>query len=156
MAERKLDHAGVVAPPPLIYAGTLAVGLIAHFFTPLPFLPNGLNLILGALLVILGLALAFAAIGAMRQANTPLDPWEPVRAIVSNGPFRFTRNPIYVSFALIYLGVTCALNSLAALMFFPIALLVIHFGVIAREEKYLERKFGDEYLQYKTQVRRWL
>jgi protein-S-isoprenylcysteine O-methyltransferase Ste14 len=156
MSEQKQENAGVIAPPPLIYFGTLAVGLILHCFLPMTFLPSGINLILGALLIVLGLGIAFAAIVAMHRANTSPDPWEPTRTLVANGPFRFTRNPIYLAFALIYLGVTGALNALAALALFPIALAIIHFGVIAREEKYLARKFGETYVDYKSRVRRWI
>jgi len=156
VSEQKQENAGVIAPPPLIYFATLAIGLIAHYFAPVAFLPSGINFILGALLIVLGLGIGFAAIVAMHRANTSPDPWEPVRALVPNGPFRFTRNPIYLGFALIYLGVTCALNAVAALVLFPIALLIIHFGVIAREEKYLERKFGQAYVDYKSRVRRWI
>ena len=156
MSEQPHDHAGVIAPPPLIYFGALAVGLVLHYFLPLAFLPSGINFVLGALLIVLGLGIGFAAIVAMRRADTPPEPWEPTRALVAHGPFRFTRNPIYLAFALIYLGVTCALNAVAALALSPIALAIIHFGVIAREEKYLERKFGQAYLDYKTRVRRWI
>ena len=156
MSEQKQENAGVIAPPPLIYLGTLAVGLILHYFLPRAFLPSGMNLILGALFIALGLGIGFAAIVAMRRAGTSPDPGEPVRALVADGPFHFTRNPIYLAFALIYLGVTGALNALAALALFPIALAIIHFGVIAREEKYLARKFGETYVDYKSRVRRWI
>jgi len=156
VSEQKQENAGVIAPPPLIYFATLAIGLIAHYFAPFAFLPSGINFVLGAFLIVLGLGIGFAAIVVMHRAGTSPHPGEPVRALVANGPFRFTRNPIYVGFALIYLGVTCAINALAALALFPIALLIIHFGVIAREEKYLTRKFGEAYLQYQARVRRWI
>lgn len=156
MSEKEHDHAGVIAPPPLIYFGTLAVGLITNFFAPITFLPGGINVTLGELCIVLGLGIAFSAFITMHRAGTPPDPGEPVRALVVGGPFRFTRNPIYIALALIYLGVTCIFNTLIALALLPIALATIHIGVIRREEKYLEIKFGDEYLQYKERVRRWI
>jgi protein-S-isoprenylcysteine O-methyltransferase Ste14 len=156
MSENERDHAGMIAPPPLIYAGILISGLAIHFFLPISFLPNPLNLILGVPLVVLGLGIGFTAMRAMQRADTPPEPWEPTRAIVADGAFRFTRNPFYLSFALMYLGIALAVNALAALLLFPAALFMVHFGIILREEKYLERKFGDEYSQYKHRVRRWL
>lgn len=156
MSEPPHDHAGVIAPPPLIFFGTLAVGLILNYFLPFAFLPSGTNLVLGALFIIMGLAIAFSAFITMHRADTPPDPGEPVRALVVRGPFRFTRNPIYIALALIYLGVTCVFNSLIALALLPIALAIIHFGVILREEKYLTQKFGEAYLQYQARVRRWI
>lgn len=150
------DHAGVIAPPPLIYFGTLAVGLIAHSFAPIAFWTGGTNSVFGALFTILGLTLAFSAFITMHRADTSPDPGVSVRALVMRGPFRITRNPIYLALTLIYFGVTCIFNSLAALALLPIALAIIHFGVILREEKYLERKFGQSYLGYKLRVRRWI
>ncbi len=98
---------------------------------------------------------AFAVITMFRVGTSP-DIDQPTKRLVTEGPFRYTRNPIYISFALIYLGITAAMNALAALAVLPVALGAIHWGVIAREEKYLERKFGDEYLRYKGRVRRWV
>lgn len=156
MNEPEQDTAGVIAPPPLIYFGALAVGLIAHYFVPIAFLPSGTNQIVGVLFIILGLPIAFSAFVTMHRADTSPDPGAPVRALVVRGPFRFTRNPIYLALALMYLGIACGLNALATLVLLPIALAIIHFGVIAREEKYLERKFGQAYLDYKARVRRWI
>lgn len=156
MSEKARDHAGVIAPPPLIVFGVLVGGLIINYVAPIAFLPQGVNLIVGAVPIALGLALGIAAIATMFRAGTSPEPHQSVRALVTNGPFRITRNPIYLGFALMYLGVCAAFNALAALALFPLAMAIIHFGVILREEKYLEAKFGDEYLRYKMQVRRWI
>ena len=92
----------------------------------------------------------------MIRAGTSPDPGQPTKKIVAEGPFRFTRNPIYVSFTLTYLGITMSVNALWSVLFLPVGLLIVRHGVIAREERYLERKFGPEYLQYKARVRRWI
>jgi protein-S-isoprenylcysteine O-methyltransferase Ste14 len=92
----------------------------------------------------------------MRRADTPIDPREPVANLATDGPFRYTRNPAYVSMAMIYAGISCLANALSSMLLLPAVLLVIQRGVIEREERYLERRFGEEYLRYKTQVRRWV
>ncbi len=150
------DHAAVIAPPPLIYLGALVIGLIVNYLLPISFLPQNVIWIAGIPLITVGFGIGALAVAAMYRAGTSPDPWEPTKCIVTDGPFRFTRNPIYISFALIYLGVTCAMNSFAALALLPLVLVVIARGVIAPEERYLERKFGEEYLSYKQRVRRWI
>jgi protein-S-isoprenylcysteine O-methyltransferase Ste14 len=92
----------------------------------------------------------------MRRAGTNVDPYEPATAIVTGGPYRFTRNPIYVGFTLVYVGISAFTNALAPLMLLPAVFAVMRRGVIEREERYLERKFGGEYLEYKGRVRRWI
>ena len=93
---------------------------------------------------------------AMRQADTPTSPYKPVQRIATEGPFRYTRNPGYLAMTLIYAGIASLANELWATLLLPVALLVIQRGVIEREERYLEGKFGEEYLSYKAQVRRWI
>ncbi len=93
---------------------------------------------------------------AMRQADTPANPYKPVSRIATEGPFRYTRNPGYLSMAMIYAGVASLANVSWVILLLPVALLVIQRGVIEREERYLERKFGKEYLSYKARVRRWI
>ena len=92
----------------------------------------------------------------MRRAGTSVNPTEPTTVLVMDGPFKFTRNPLYLSLALFYAGVATLVNALWAMLMLPIVLLVINRGVIGREERYLERKFGEQYIQYKERVRRWL
>ncbi len=156
MSERSLDTAAVIAPPPLIYVSILIVGVLLNFVLPYLILPGALNLISGLPLIAIGFVLVVSAVWVMHRANTSPDPSEPVRAIVTVGPFQYVRNPIYLGFTLIYLGIGIALNAWLVLLLLPLALITIHFGVIAREEKYLERRFGNEYLQYKARVRRWI
>ena len=92
----------------------------------------------------------------MRQADTPSNPSKPVERIAKEGPFRYTRNPAYLAITLIYAGIASLANALWAVLLLPVALVVIRRGVIEREERYLEGKFGEEYLSYKARVRRWI
>ena len=155
MADER-DNAGVVAPPPLIYLGPLVLGLLLNRKFPVPFLPRRIAPLLGWPLVGGGMLLAGWFFRTMRRADTPVDPREPVSRLVTTGPFRYTRNPGYLSMAMIYTGVASLANSLSCMLLLPAVLLVIQRGVIEREERYLEGKFGEEYLRYKAQVRRWI
>ena len=150
------DNPGVVAPPPLIYAGALALGLVANRLYPMAFLPRAVSRVLGLPLIFGGLAIGLLGFREMRRAETNVDPYKPATAIVTEGPYRFTRNPLYVGMTLVYTGMTALSNALLAAMLLPLVLAVMRRGVIEREERYLERKFGDEYLAYKARVRRWL
>ena len=150
------DNPGVVAPPPLIYAGALASGLLANNLYPSPFLPHGISRALGWPSIVAGLAIGLLGFREMKRAHTNVDPYKPTTAIVAEGPYRYTRNPLYVGMTLMYAGVSACANALPAALFLPAVLAVMQSGVIEREERYLERKFGDEYLGYKTRVRRWI
>ena len=150
------DNPGVIAPPPLIYAGALAIGLLANRRYRLAFLPRGLSRVLGWPLIFGGLVIGTLGFREMKRAGTNVDPREPTTAIVTGGPYRFTRNPLYLSMTLIYGGITTLANALPAALLLPIVLAIMRRGVIEREERYLERKFGDEYLDYKARVRRWI
>jgi protein-S-isoprenylcysteine O-methyltransferase Ste14 len=150
------DNPGVIAPPPLIYAGALLVGLLANRLSPIPFLPRALSRALGWPLVFSGLAIGTLGLREMKRAGTNVDPREPTTAIVTGGPYRFTRNPLYLSMTLIYGGITARANALPAALLLPLVLHLMRRGVMEREERYLERKFGEEYLGYKARVRRWI
>jgi protein-S-isoprenylcysteine O-methyltransferase Ste14 len=154
--EEHNDTAGVIAFPPLIYLAGLAIGVVLHLVRPVQLLPRVLSLILGGGLIATGGLLVRSAFATMNRAQTNIDPFEPTTAIVSDGPFRYTRNPIYLSLALIYTGVAALINSLTVLVPLPFVLVLVQRGVIEREEAYLERKFGVEYTQYKARVRRWI
>ena len=150
------DNAGVVAPPPLIYAGPLLLGLLLNRRFSAPFLPRGLARVLGWPLLGGGMVLIGWFFRTMRRADTPIDPREPVSRIVTDGPFRYTRNPAYLAMTMIYMGLSSLANALPPVLLLPVVLLVMQRGVIEREERYLEGKFGEEYLRYKAQVRRWI
>ena len=156
MKEEAGDNPGVAAPPPVIYIVPLLAGLFFNWVFPIGFLPGPLPLVLGLPVTAAGIIVFGWAVWTMTRAGTSPDPDQPTKKIVVEGPFRFTRNPIYVSFTMIYLGIAMSVNALWSVLFLPVALLIVRHGVIAREERYLERKFGPEYLQYKARVRRWI
>ena len=151
----KPDIPGVVAPPPLLYAVALALGLVAQHFWPRQLLPSAIGRMVGIGLIALGL-IGFAAVIAFRRAATSPNPWRPSTTLVISGVYRWTRNPMYLGFTLVYLGITVWVNSWWPLLPLPVVLVVMQRGVIAREEAYLERRFGDEYRRYKAATRRWL
>ena len=156
MPDDEQDKAGVVAPPPLIYVGALLFGLLLNKRFPIGFLPRRIARGLGWPLLGGGVLLLGWFERAMRQADTPTSPYKPVAHIATEGPFRYTRNPGYLSMAMIYTAIASLANALWAILLLPVALLVIQRGVIEREERYLERDFGEGYLRYKAQVRRWI
>jgi protein-S-isoprenylcysteine O-methyltransferase Ste14 len=150
------DNPGVIAPPPLIYAGALAAGLLANRRYHIPILPRRVARTFGWPLVACGLAVGFLGAREMRRAETNVDPYKPATAVVTRGPFRFTRNPLYLSMTLMYGGIATVANALPAALLLPIVLRLMWRGVIEREERYLERKFGDEYIEYKARTPRWI
>jgi protein-S-isoprenylcysteine O-methyltransferase Ste14 len=156
MPESTQDHAGIKFHPPLIYLAFLLLGFGINAAWPAAFLPESLRYGTGGVLIALGLSLSAAAFFQFRRAKTSVRPDRPTTAIVTSGPFRFTRNPFYLALSLVYAGIACVGNSAWVLVLLVPALLVIRYGVIAREERYLERKFGDAYLRYKGSVRRWI
>jgi protein-S-isoprenylcysteine O-methyltransferase Ste14 len=149
------DSAGVTFPPPLIYLLPLLGGIGLHWWRAWPVLPSRVAAVLGPTLIALGMV-GLPAVAAFRRAKTSVRPWQPSSALVTSGPFRFTRNPMYVGFTLIYLGVALWVNTAWSLLLLPIALTVMNQMVIPREEAYLERRFGDDYRAYRRRVRRWL
>ncbi len=150
------DNPGVVADPPLVFALPLAAGILLDRVFPASLLPGRPGMAVGAALLAAGLVLGAWGRWAMRRAGTSVYVRRPATALVTDGPFRFTRNPLYISLALLYAGVAFLADTPWALLLLPAALVVIHFGVVLREERYLERKFGDSYRRYRASVRRWL
>ncbi len=156
MMPNEKDNPGVIAPPPLIFLSGLLVGGFVSWFFPVEILSKTLAVIAGIMLAVAGLTIILTAIVQMRRAKTNVEPWKPTTAILDEGLYAVSRNPIYLAMALIYLGITFLFNSFWFLPPLVLVLPAIHFGVILREEKYLTRKFGGEYLNYKTSVRRWI
>jgi protein-S-isoprenylcysteine O-methyltransferase Ste14 len=156
MPSDEQDKAGVIAPPPLIYLGSLVFGLLLNRKFPVTLLPRKMARNFGWPLLGGGVLLIGWFEWAMRHAGTPANPYKPVSHVVTQGPFRYTRNPGYLAMATIYMGIASLANALWAVLLLPVALIVVQRGVIEREERYLERKFGEEYLRYKAQVRRWI
>jgi protein-S-isoprenylcysteine O-methyltransferase Ste14 len=153
----KGDTAHVMVRPPLAWGLAVIVGLALNWLVPLPFLPANVPTgWFGAMVFVLALALFAWAIVTMTGAGSNVPTNMPTTTIVESGPYRFTRNPIYLGMFLGLIGLAIAFNNLwLLLMLVPFAL-VIRYGVVAREEVYLERKFGDRYRGYRSRVRRWL
>ena len=150
------DTAQVLVLPPLVYGGACVLGLLLHLLLPLHVLPTTLARGIGVVCVLVSCPLALLTLRALSRAHTPVDPMKPTTALVTEGPFHYSRNPIYLALTLLYVGVALLINALWILLLVVPALVVLRYGVIAREEAYLTRKFGDAYRQYTTQVRRWL
>jgi protein-S-isoprenylcysteine O-methyltransferase Ste14 len=150
------DTAGVVAPPPLIYLAGLIVGFALEALLPGVDLPDLVEWGLGGLFVVAGLGLLISFNASFSRRGTAVEPWKPTTAIVTTGPYRFTRNPAYLGMALTYVGIALLSSAVWVLVPLPFVLAVIDRGVIAREERYLVAKFGEEYLGYKRTVRRWI
>jgi protein-S-isoprenylcysteine O-methyltransferase Ste14 len=150
--------AGVIARPPLVFLGSLVVGFVADWLLPLPIELSGIGPIrwLGGLLIIAGVAFFAAGIRNFSRAGTPVPTSAPTRALAMDGIHGWTRNPIYLGMFLVYGGIgVAALSPWILILTVPIAITIRH-GVVAREEAYLERRFGDAYRDYKRRVRRWL
>jgi protein-S-isoprenylcysteine O-methyltransferase Ste14 len=150
------DTAGVIAPPPLIYLGALGLGFGLDAAIGTGSLPFTVAAPLGAASIITGTGLLRSFLSAFRRAQTPVDPYTPSEAIVTDGPYRLTRNPAYLGMGLTYAGIAIVARAPWALVPLPVAIAVIDRGVIVREERYLERRFGKPYLDYKRRVRRWI
>jgi protein-S-isoprenylcysteine O-methyltransferase Ste14 len=150
------DTPGIRVPPPPVYLLALVLGLLLDRRAHLPFLPRRVARVLGGPLVGGGMALAVWFARTMRGADTTIRIDKPVSSLVQDGPFRYTRNPGYVALTLIYAGIATLRNALWAILLLPLVLYVIERMVIEREERYLERTFGEEYLLYKARVRRWM
>jgi protein-S-isoprenylcysteine O-methyltransferase Ste14 len=150
------DNAGVRLPPPFIYLGFLVLGLWydSPWFEGL--MTEGSVLVAGGLLFVLGAALLLTSLRGQKKVGTNIEPWKPTTAIVSTGIYGYTRNPMYLGMAFAYAGLAVGGASLAALVGLVPCVLVIRVYVIAREERYLEGKFGTPYRDYKKQVRRWI
>jgi protein-S-isoprenylcysteine O-methyltransferase Ste14 len=152
------NSAKVGFPPPFVFIGFLLIGAAVDRFAGLGGfgVPLSLRLLLASAAIGFGLAIGMAALGIFRRAGTPPEPWREVTAIVTTGVYRFTRNPMYLGMASIYLGLALALDSIAVLALLPVVVLVIQTQVIAREEAYMQRTFGEPYTDYCKRVRRWL
>ena len=151
------DTANVIIRPPIAWALAVVVALALQWLMPLPFLPAAVPAgWIGGAVFAIALALAASAIATLTRAGSNVPTTMPTTTIVDAGPYRFTRNPIYLGMIVGLIGLAIAFDSLRLLVaLIPFALVIRH-GVIAREEAYLERKFGDVYRRYRSRVRRWL
>jgi protein-S-isoprenylcysteine O-methyltransferase Ste14 len=151
----ELRHPDVIAPPPLLFLGPLLGGLLLGRLFRQPRMPAPVRL-LGLPLVAAGAALGGWFFSSMQRAGTPVDPYETPTALVTDGPFEFTRNPAYLCMALVYSGVSLLAGAGLPLVMLPGVVALVDQGVVRREEAFLEERFGAAYRDYRARVRRWL
>jgi protein-S-isoprenylcysteine O-methyltransferase Ste14 len=157
----KIDRVPEVATsrnlrPPFVYLGAVALGVLLHFVWPVRLAPQHVGVALGVTAVLASVALFVWSVRTFRIAGTPVPGNRPTTAIVRSGPYRLSRNPIYVAFSLLQVGIAFWVNSLWLLITLIPAVTLMACVVIPREERYLERRFPSEYPPYKASVRRWL
>jgi protein-S-isoprenylcysteine O-methyltransferase Ste14 len=150
------DRPGIPIAPPLLFVLPILASLALEWLVPTSLVHGALRWILGALIFIAGIALNVGGFITQKRAGTDPIPFNPSTRIVAHGFYRFTRNPMYIGFALWTLGLAILVDSAWMLLALPSGLVLIDRIVITREERYLERKFGEEYLTYKRRVRRWI
>jgi protein-S-isoprenylcysteine O-methyltransferase Ste14 len=150
------DSPGVIARPPLLYAGALLLVVAVRWFSPMPITTWALALPTGLALSVAAVAIARWGRKTMQAAGTNINPMLPATTIVSSGPFRYSRNPLYIALTLLFLGLTLLLNTWWGIVMLAPLLLTMHVGVVLREERYLDRKFGDSYRAYRSSVRRYM
>jgi protein-S-isoprenylcysteine O-methyltransferase Ste14 len=165
MTERESgrDTAGVIVPPPILFLGALALGAALDWLWPMPIALtlNGLGvgpvrLLLAGCFLVAGVVVLGVAVRQFRRAGTHVPTWQPTTALVTGGLYGRSRNPIYLGLIAAYLGLAILVDSPWALALLLPAVAVLRYGVVAREERYLETKFGQAYRDYMAQVRRWI
>jgi len=151
-----IDHARVVLPPPLVFAGFLLLAIVLNLVIPLP--PPWLEMLrdIAVVVVLGGLFLGGWCIRLMVQAHTSPDPHRPTSVLLTEGPYRRSRNPIYLGFLLIYIGLTVLVGTLWGILLSPLVLWTVTRLVVGPEESYLQARFDAQYLAYKSRVRQWL
>jgi protein-S-isoprenylcysteine O-methyltransferase Ste14 len=154
-ADQDVPRLGIVRPP-LVYLAAILLGVAIQWVSPRPFLPRSLAVPVGASLVVIAVALFVSAVARFRASGTPVPAREPTTAIVRSGPYRLSRNPIYLAFSLFQLGIAVWVDSVWLLATLVVAVGLMNYVVIPKEERYLDRRFGSQYLEYKASVRRWL
>jgi protein-S-isoprenylcysteine O-methyltransferase Ste14 len=147
---------GIHFPPPFLYVGVLLLGLLLEKLIPVAPPPRALSRLLAALLLMPAIGLLLWSLGLFLKARTSPLPMRPTTSLVFSGPYRWTRNPMYLAMLLLYIGIALLFDIFWALVLIPLVLLLVVRLVIWREEQYLEARFGDEYRQYRRRVRRWI
>ncbi len=147
---------GIRIPPPVIYVAALAIGFVLNYLWPLSPLSGSSRYVIGSVVPLVGGLIMPLVLRRFRRAGTTFDVRKPASALITEGPYRFSRNPSYVSLTLLYLGIGILLNNGWILILLAPVFLVMDLWVVRREERHLEAKFGEEFLRYKAAVRRWL
>ena len=142
--------------PPLVYLAGVVIGIVISIWIPTKIVPSSLAWTLGGFLLICGAVLAGSAILKFKNVGTPVRPDRAANTLVVVGPYRITRNPMYLGLALVYVGIALADQSVWALILLPVVLSIIQRRAIEPEEAFLERRFGADYISYKENVRRWI
>jgi protein-S-isoprenylcysteine O-methyltransferase Ste14 len=150
------DHADVRVPPPLVYLAVFLVALGIQRVIPIPAIPKMIGFAAGSIIIAAGISFAAWSVGLFRRARTSLIPIKPTTALVINGPYCFTRNPMYLSLMSVYVGAALMMRTLWGLLLLPLVFVAVQYLVIRKEEQYLQQKFGEAFLSYKASVRRWI
>lgn len=156
MAQADAEHTGVVMPPPVIYALAFALVLVLDRLWPVAIVDHAAAWWTGIILLALGVATNGWGVYTLHRGNTTFHPNHPASRLITAGPFRFSRNPLYIGVNLAFIGLVFLVDSLWGLLVLVPVLLVMHYGVIRREEQHLAARFGDEFRQYRSRVRRYL
>jgi protein-S-isoprenylcysteine O-methyltransferase Ste14 len=151
------DRPTILVLPPILVAGTLLIGILLHYwvwtFVPFPLIPSR---VMGFTIFVLAGLLAHWAQSAMKSAGTNILPTRPSTALVENGPFRISRNPLYIAALGVYVGVALWVDGLVPLLLLPVVFIILTIGIVMPEERYLDEKFGESYRSYRARVRRWI
>jgi protein-S-isoprenylcysteine O-methyltransferase Ste14 len=153
------DSPGVKILPPFVFLGGLIAGYIVWWFWPVPIMPGSWSLAIrtaGGVAIVLGFWVMLSAVAMFSRIGEDPNPMEPTKALTFEGPYRFTRNPMYLGMALILGGLAMLGNALWPLVALVPVIWIIRTQVIDKEERYLEAKFGSEYVAFRSRVRRWL
>jgi len=148
----------VIASPPVIYGAALAAGWLLHKLKPIPILRNrsAVNWTVGTALVTAGIGISAAVVSVFSRSGTPVSPLRATNCLIVSGPYRVSRNPDYIGQLLAYTGTSIVANAWWPLFMLPVVLVGIDRGVVQREERYLEKMFGQAYRDYTATVRRWI
>ena len=147
---------GIRLPPPVIYLAALFTGIVLNSLWAMSPLPDSWRYIVGSLLIVVNVLIMPPVLRRFRRAGTTFDVRKAASVLITDGPYRFSRNPSYVALTLLYLGVGIILNNGWIWLLVVPVLLVMDLRVVRKEERHLETKFGEDYLRYKAAVRRWL
>ena len=150
------DKAGVIIFPPLLYLLVLTTGILVSYFFPHHFIDFSIALPMGIFITVLGITTLILAASLFRKNKNPVNPSGSTQLIICSGIYKYTRNPMYLSLTIIFIGISTISNAWFSFVLLLPLLMVCQKGIIEREERYLTRKFGNEYLVYLSKVRRWI